>query len=1086
MKKRLRTILLLLSALAFCIVGFTACTDTPSTPQKLSAPVVTLTDNVASWEEDLNADKFEISLDGNLSYVENTVTTKALTNGQTLKVRAIGDGINYSNSGWSNIVTYTANGESPDPNPNPEQNPNPNPTPTTAPTYLGILASNSVPSQTDIPSGLQLSTFSNRVSLSDSLKAYLTNANNSLGDTAPTESDYEVYSSVGSTVYIQIWLNNPDQNTILSLKLNGEKKQSGGGLQSFFIANGNSYLNCVYVGVTVPSNFYNEITYEVTEIEYVEGNNISQDGKDVLIDEDNDTVTIGLPYEQSLPTASISNGTKTATSITVDVNVTDGDNYVNLIGGWLRVVVYNQNNEILAQKKLNNGNNTVTFNDLSAETYYTILAFVWGDTHDGNGVTVHNLATEYYRTESVITCNIESDILLNTQTDKYYPVISVNAELSDSSFTFTKVEVCDYSNNVYYTSEFDGSIEITENILNGESYLVKVYYKNALNVEQCYMDYDVYVDRLNSPSFVVTKYGLINDAIIILEATNDKYNLISARIEIFDENSKQYIAEDAIYLIEHPNAIAELEEQWLSMDRANPDFATVYDRWHKLSGVKDKVDEYYSSLTKQDWEVELAKGIFMYEFVLDEDEEFFEGADNKYYVVLDDYQLKRINDNSWQYKVYEKVDYNDGNQPEYFSMNAGWFSIDPVFSENNYIFDEEFTLSDDNVVYLDVKTKDGSGAETYKALGYVNQIALFKDYEIVKVLWSQSEPDCDVDEAQWLANIKTAVLSGADIDSVFPMGNLTAITFDIDDIDLSSLDAGYYRLGFTYKMFGEEYDDDHPYERYWDYKDFVIAGQLPTASIEIVTSATEDYGEFQIKIPDSLGGYWNYYQIEVRDADEKSVGTYTQDNAHQIGKLSAGYSIRIKLTVDGNYSYYTEGEWSEWFVCTVGKCDTPTDFYTYFSQEGGVVVGWLAVEGAEKFVCKINGGEEVEVYTIIYTGLKNGDTITVKAVPAEDSGFVASSYSEVYTVVDNRTLLETPQVTFSEKGYMLKWQAVENAEYYQIINAETGEIVENYFYETSCYVPINNTYIVKAIPEDVDKYAESQSEPVEAKVESKS
>ena len=99
MKSKILSILLVVCMALSALVGLTSCDDSPTTtPQKLSAPVVTLTDNVATWEADSNADKFEISLDGNLSYVENSITSKTLTDGQTLKVRAVGDGSAYSTS----------------------------------------------------------------------------------------------------------------------------------------------------------------------------------------------------------------------------------------------------------------------------------------------------------------------------------------------------------------------------------------------------------------------------------------------------------------------------------------------------------------------------------------------------------------------------------------------------------------------------------------------------------------------------------------------------------------------------------------------------------------------------------------------------------------------------------------------------------------------------------------------------------------------------------------------------------------------------------------------------------------------------
>ncbi|MBO5286689.1 MAG: InlB B-repeat-containing protein [Clostridia bacterium] len=115
MKKiRLSTILLLMLSLLGSIFILASCNGvggnyggtTPITPTKLTAPTVVLTDDTATWSADAFADKFEISTDGNLSYIENSVTSRKLVNGQTFKIRAIGDGVNYTNSDWSNSVTY--------------------------------------------------------------------------------------------------------------------------------------------------------------------------------------------------------------------------------------------------------------------------------------------------------------------------------------------------------------------------------------------------------------------------------------------------------------------------------------------------------------------------------------------------------------------------------------------------------------------------------------------------------------------------------------------------------------------------------------------------------------------------------------------------------------------------------------------------------------------------------------------------------------------------------------------------------------------------------------------------------------------
>lgn len=75
-------------------------------PLALSAPTVTLDGNTAVWEAVPNAVKFEISIDGMLYYMESTVTSKVLEDGQTFKVRAIGDNKTYTDSEWSEPVHY--------------------------------------------------------------------------------------------------------------------------------------------------------------------------------------------------------------------------------------------------------------------------------------------------------------------------------------------------------------------------------------------------------------------------------------------------------------------------------------------------------------------------------------------------------------------------------------------------------------------------------------------------------------------------------------------------------------------------------------------------------------------------------------------------------------------------------------------------------------------------------------------------------------------------------------------------------------------------------------------------------------------
>ena len=113
-KTRLLINLLAMAALLCSVFVFASCggggddnDSDKSEPKKLETPVVTLEGDVATWSASDHADKFEISVNGAFSYIESTVTSKKLSGGQTFKIRAIGDGTNYTNSDWSNSVYYT-------------------------------------------------------------------------------------------------------------------------------------------------------------------------------------------------------------------------------------------------------------------------------------------------------------------------------------------------------------------------------------------------------------------------------------------------------------------------------------------------------------------------------------------------------------------------------------------------------------------------------------------------------------------------------------------------------------------------------------------------------------------------------------------------------------------------------------------------------------------------------------------------------------------------------------------------------------------------------------------------------------------
>ncbi len=74
----------------------------------LATPVVTLDGNEATWNEVENAIGYVCVING-VEQPQMTERSVVLTNGQTLQVKAIGDGVVWTNSGLSERVTYRAN-----------------------------------------------------------------------------------------------------------------------------------------------------------------------------------------------------------------------------------------------------------------------------------------------------------------------------------------------------------------------------------------------------------------------------------------------------------------------------------------------------------------------------------------------------------------------------------------------------------------------------------------------------------------------------------------------------------------------------------------------------------------------------------------------------------------------------------------------------------------------------------------------------------------------------------------------------------------------------------------------------------------
>ncbi len=644
--------------------------DTP-TATALATPVVSInTSGLASWSAIPNASGYIYKINGGAEQLTSSRYVQ-LTNGQSIVVKAIGDDVNYTDSAYSASQTYTSQGGDGGGTTTPVD-------PATAPTYLGILASNSAPNEGEgIPGGLAsvtlptLNAFYQTQSrtLDEALDSHFENADNYIGATLPTQSEYPLYSAAGQTVYIQIWLNNPEQYTILSMKLNGTKYQVSGGLSSFFIEEGGEHYNCVYVAVTIPSGSYVEKSYTVTDIEYVANTYINPDGTDEFMNE-NDTITIGLPYEATTPTVSDFTPTGlTYNSASATFTLSDRA-LVDACGGWIGVAVYDNYN-IMKNAAVTVGSNEVTVEGLAENTGYYVYVYVYGDLHDGRGVCEHTIYSFYFTTESVLsTFETEATYYqewgfeeLGEEADSGLAV-SVRAYFDSPTAEVTRVELYKGETLVQSVDEFYYSTQFND-LLARTDYTVKLYYTDVEYTEHCMEQY-VTTGSLEAPEIREEgNYAFFNGAALTFSSFENGFLRVAiakdVSIRVYANMDEARYGEYILQICDNPNIVAETEALAEYYQNAGDwsAYRELYVQLNNLRWAQDCMQNGdYSSYgaDKAKWQALINSKSATYTY---DSEDMFKN-DFTMYVIVRDY-FEKFGTDTCYYEIMANVDFKDGN-----------------------------------------------------------------------------------------------------------------------------------------------------------------------------------------------------------------------------------------------------------------------------------------------------------------------------------------------------------------------------------------------------------------------------------------
>ncbi len=1056
-------------------------TTTPVEPTVLQTPVVSISNTgLTSWSQVANASSYIYKVNNG---AEQTITSLSvqLADGDSIVVKAVGDGTNYTDSAYSASQTYTSTTTPVEP--------------TNEPDFLGIFASSTEPLETDgLPSFLAtgptaLYSPSQYRSLADALAEYYTNTDNHLGDTYPSESNYQIYSSENSTIYIQIWLNNPEQYTILSLKLNGTKYQVGGGLSSFFIDDSGNKYNCVYVTVTIPSGTFVEQTYEVTDIEYISNTYINQDGTDEFMNE-NDTVVIGLTYASQNPSITNYDRSTTYNSYNATLTVLDPGNVISQSGAWLRAVIFDGYN-IVAHQKLVVGENTINVSGLLPDTYYEAAIFLYGDVHNGSGLTCLQIAGDYIHTQSVLTINqVEGVIEYDDDLDKYVGAIKLDCELISPTAEFMKVEVYDDNyetpNLITTLDDFSGVALVSKDILNGQSYNVRIYYKDTEYPEGIYTEEYVWISSLrDSYLFDEEFYSIYDDLVLSFKIGNndESYgNVENFKLYIYNEYSSNYMAEAILAYLANPGKIDELNTEVNSlyeelnnaygnnelMNQIYSQIQTINNEIYYLENAKNRLEYDFNNNTDVNyWQAELEKGKYAYELTYD-------GTDTAniikvgmvYYIVLEDYYTMS-NWSNYSCDIVANIDMNDGNGLQESEFDV-YMHHSHIFTNFNGLIATDILIDENNISYKlqNQDNYDNNGEYYTTNVGYVWKIVATKgyegseDYKSITLFENSNISEYGTNGDQWLAAYLATIKAGEDTSDLINQYVGQYEESYSETIDLSQLTQyGNWQIHIYTKLYLENYDEENLYD-YDNVKDYIKEEKIATPTLRMEgQSAIVEY-------PDE-----KYYLVYYNVKDENGeLIAEEQQGGGQYDFTTVGYQVQVQLR-----SYeegLTPSDWSEWVTFEGIKLDKPEVNYDLVYS----LAQWNMDDNAVSCVYTLNNGPEVTLSRddAWEVEIKNGDVLKVKFVADEASDYLDSDWTE-YTCVDNREKLATP-TNFVYENKFIQWDIDYNATTYQVMIVSTGEIQENA--GGAIYKPTDGeSYRVRAIDLNGEYIISDWSEP---------
>ena len=926
----------------------------------LDTPVVTISSSgLASWNAVTNATSYKYVINGG-EEVPTSNREVQLQNGDTIEVQACGDPTLYIDSAYSSILSYEEE------------------IIVVEPQYLGIYASSTAPNaQQPINHSLRRSYQGDDYGFSVALENYFEDVNNRPSPTLPTESNYDSYAKVGDKMYVQVFLNNPDDFDILSIKLNGTKYSATNGLKTIDIPYDNSIYTCVYVELYMESSVNYCNSYQVSDIEYLENTFIS----DEQFTTSNSTVSIGLSMEALLPSIlSFEPTGLNHNSCSAIITMSDAFDVVEATNGWMFIAVYDGEN-IVELVGLEDGSNNVSCTNLLGDTYYALVTGLYADLNDGEGVSLHIIDLTPIKTNNVCSSLIlQSENTYLEDLGVNGAVIHVSSNLLTEDTAYTRIEVIDIVNDqvVYTSTEYDGEMSITTNILNNHDYRVKVYYQQD-NAEEKYVENNVSTLPLNPLSIVLAEEYLLYDDLVLSFALTEPHNTVyyeelkSLSLMFYNKYDSSYIAEDVIALIQNPNLISELEQEQQSIYEQMNDVNISYDEMmilqQRIEAIGTRLAKLYNAVSAWEsnfdrstdlnfWNEEASKDNYCYLFTygVSEDDNII-CINDRYYMVLKDYVslYKDI------YLTQELTFVTDthSSSGESTSVCEPSFNIyNPRESAYLEIGDIEYDVATHKLIF-NIHNINVEENEKYNVYNYIKVELNSGEDNVIY----ESPKLSSIDEKAWLEEYLECVRNNEDYSDLTTKyfgeyANPYSITIDVNDLYVGNNSVEFYYGGY--------YDE---YTTHF-HSEIVLHEKKLDAPIVTIIENRAEWNSSEC---------WSGYIYIINDGVEQ----YTEDSYVY---LNPGDTIKVKSL--GNDNGYLDSDYSNPVTYPLlTKLETPN-----ISIDNEGLVSWNEIENASYYLCLYDNGNEVDVYSTSIQ-LANNESIQVKAV-GDNITYCDSDYSE--------------------------------------------------------------------------------------------